>query len=71
MKGKRFAVYKEPGFLWFRIYGYGLIFKDTHKHSMLFSERNKIRKHLRFGKWLIKWLSPAWVLYEAKPNKNY
>lgn len=52
---RRFLTYhKSDGFFWFRIFGYGLIFKNLKKHRLLFSERYKIRKSITIGNWHIK-----------------
>jgi len=43
---------------WFRIYGYGIMFKDLKKWPMIFSERNGYSKHIIIGGWLIRLLKP-------------
>jgi len=53
-----FEKYKDDGFFWFRIFGYGLVIKDYKKHGLLFSERYKYEWHLKIGKYLIKILKP-------------
>lgn len=45
-------------FGWFRIFGYGLHWKNTRRHPLLFSERNGYRKHRMIGPWSISALSP-------------
>lgn len=49
--------YKSEGFFWFRIYGYGLCFKDIRKHPLLFSERNGYTKTININNWSIKFLT--------------
>jgi hypothetical protein len=44
-----FASYKRGGIGWFRLFGKGIHWKDTTKHSLLFSERNGYRKGLNIG----------------------
>lgn len=53
-----FCKYKDDGFWWFRIFGYGLCGKDLTRHFLLFSERNGYTKTYRFGKWSITILKP-------------
>lgn len=43
---------------WFRIFGYGIGYKDLRKHNLLFSERNGITKILRLGNYSFKLLKP-------------
>jgi hypothetical protein len=50
--------YHEPGYFWFRILGYGLHFKDTRRHALLFSERNNIGRSLSVFGWRISGLKP-------------
>lgn len=50
-------LYRGDGIIWFRIRGYGLLFKDTTKKNLLFSERDRI-KCILIGKWIIKILTP-------------
>lgn len=51
-----FYMYRFNGMGWFRIYGYGLIWKDTTRRQLTFSERNGLKKRLRIGKWIIGYL---------------
>lgn len=37
-----FNSYSEDGITWFRIFGFGLWWKDKRKQRLLYSERNKI-----------------------------
>jgi len=50
----KFCYYSEKGFFWFRIFGYGLVFKNLKTHKMLFSERYKYCKCLKIGNLLIR-----------------
>ena len=47
---KAFCYYRERGLWWFRIYGYGLHYKNVRLHPPLFSERTGLRKKLKIGK---------------------
>jgi hypothetical protein len=51
----------EPGIGWFRVFGYGLHWKDTRRHHVFFSERNGYMRVLRLGPWSLKWLVPVLV----------
>ena len=48
---------KEGGRWWFRIFGYGIVFKDTKRHKLLFSERYGY-SGFKIGKWFFKILTP-------------
>lgn len=48
------SFYKKVGFGWIRLFGRGLLFKDTTKHQMMFSERNGYMKKIIVGNWLIR-----------------
>jgi hypothetical protein len=50
---KAFVGFKGDGFCWFRIFGYGLHFKDITKHKLLFTERYGHTKYLKIGNWII------------------
>jgi hypothetical protein len=52
---------------WFRIFGFGLKWKDSNKYMLLFSERNGYTKIYKIGKYWIGFLKPA--LYNWK-NEN-
>ena len=43
---------------WFRLFGYGLHWIDTTKHSLLFSQRIGRSKSLQLGRWNIRILKP-------------
>lgn len=46
------------GLWFFRIFGYGLHWKNTDKHPLLFSQRNGYRKALTIGNWCFTILRP-------------
>jgi hypothetical protein len=46
----------ENGMGWVRIFGYGIAWKDTSKHMLLYSERSGNTKRIQIGKWSIKYL---------------
>lgn len=48
-----FAMWTTGGMGWFRVFGYGLHWKDTRRHPMLFSER-VLGYGWRRGPWIIK-----------------
>lgn len=57
MRHPRFGIFcyhREPGFLWFRIFGVGLLIKDTKRHAMIFSERYGYARFIRVGRWIIR-----------------
>lgn len=41
---------------WFRIFGYGIAWKNLSKHSYLFSERYGYKKTYRLFNWSFKFL---------------
>ena len=45
---------------WIRItvfkHSRAIVWKDVDKHGMLFSERYGYKKHIKIGKWLIKFV---------------
>ena len=57
MKMDFISYHRGPGIFWFRIFGYGITFKDTTKYALLFSERYGYTKSLRLGKWYIRILT--------------
>lgn len=44
------------GLGWFRIFGIGLHWKDTSRHTLSFSERNGYKKMIKIGTWRIGFL---------------
>ena len=46
------------GYFYFRIFGYGLHFKNVAKNGLTFSERNGYAKRMQIGDWSIKVLKP-------------
>lgn len=55
--------YSIKGMWWFRIYGYGICWRNTQKHGLLFSERNGFKKVLNIRNWVFEWLKPISVSY--------
>ncbi len=52
-----FSYHKYDGYLWCRLFGYGLHFVDRSKHKPLFSVRNGHIKEYSLGKnWKFKFL---------------
>lgn len=43
---------------WFRIFGFGLHWKDITIHPLMFSERIGKTKSIQFGKWMVRILKP-------------
>jgi hypothetical protein len=52
-----FNYYSDSGITWFRIFGFGLLWKDKRKAKLLFSERYKIGC-LHIGNYVVKLLKP-------------
>lgn len=51
MNNKYLSVYYEKGLFWFRIFGYGLLFKNFNiSKPMLFSARNRLHKNALYFK---------------------
>ncbi len=55
--GKMFYLYRCDGFMWFRIFGYGICCKNIIKHPLLFSQRNGFRGKV-IGKYFFEFLKP-------------
>ena len=53
---KLFCYHIGSGTLWFRIFGYGLHFKNLDKKPLVFSERIDMTKTFRIYKYSIKTL---------------
>jgi hypothetical protein len=53
---KAFYYNYEKGFMWFRIFGYGVSAKDIRIFPRLFSERYGYTKYIMIGSYLIKYL---------------
>ena len=51
-----FCHHREPGLLWFRVFGVGLVVKDVTRHPLMFSERQGLVRLVRLGRWLVRWL---------------
>ena len=50
--------YRCKGLWWFRVLGYGLHYKNTRLHPLLFSERTGHRKKLKIGRFSFGFLKP-------------
>lgn len=50
------AGYREPGLWWFRVWGYGLAWKDIYSHPLLFSQRRRRWTRLLVGRWCFQLL---------------
>ena len=53
---KFFSAYYKNQFLWVRVFGYGLHFKNINRHQLTFSERDGITKRVQIGCISIKYL---------------
>ncbi len=53
MKFRLFHCYYKNRFGWFRIFGYGLKYKNISIHKLMFSERNGFSKGITIGNWRI------------------
>ncbi len=51
-----FGAYTEDGLGWVRIFGFGLKWKDTRRHPLLFSERDGSQRCITIGHWRISLL---------------
>lgn len=51
------AMHSTRGLGWFRIFGFGLHWKDTRIHPLLFSERYSGRGW-QIGHWRLRFLTP-------------
>jgi hypothetical protein len=49
--------YITKGARWFRIFGFGLQWKNTTIHPLLFSQRNGYTRGITIGKWWIGFLT--------------
>lgn len=49
---------RAKGIWWFRVFGYGLHWKDTRAHPLLFSQRAGFRKGFILGSWRFEFLKP-------------
>ena len=56
IKTRIFSYYATNGGGWFRLFGYGIGWKDTRHVRLSFSERNGYKKHLMLGPWSCAWL---------------
>ena len=56
--GRWFKCSALAGLAWFRLFGYGVIIKETRRHPLLFSERNGMRKQLQVGPFSLRGLRP-------------
>ena len=55
---KALAYYKTKGLWWFRVFGYGIHYKNIELHFVLFSERNGFRKKLKIRSHWLELLKP-------------
>lgn len=53
---KPLAYYSTDGFFWFRLFGVGLVIKDTRKHSLTFSERHGYSRIIKMGNYAVGFL---------------
>lgn len=51
--------HRYEGGCWFRVFGFGLSFRDSRTHIPLFSERYGYRKIVYVGKWKVEFLKPS------------
>jgi hypothetical protein len=49
--------HREPGFLWVRLFGWGVLVKDASRHPPTFSER-ALGHGWRLGRWVLRGLTP-------------
>lgn len=65
------SAYSVPGYGWFRLFGAGIVWKDTRRHRSLFSERNGYTKRLMIGAWSIAALWPKRKQDRRKCNNEH
>lgn len=58
MKYRAISWYVKGGAGWFRLFGYGIYWRDTRRYKILFSERKGYSKVLRVGNFLVRFLTP-------------
>jgi hypothetical protein len=51
---KFFSFFVKMDFIWIRIFGKGLVAKNTNTYKLNFSERNKYQKGFKIGKWYFR-----------------
>jgi len=51
-----YCSYKGDGMFWFRIFGRGLSIRDTNKHPLTFSERNRYTWYLKIKRFIINFI---------------
>ena len=56
IKTRLLSAYVVGGAGWFRLFGYGIGWKDTRHFRLTFSERNGFKKHLMLGPWSLAFL---------------
>jgi hypothetical protein len=49
--------YRKPGFLWVRVFGWGIFVRDASRFRPDFSER-VLGHGWRLGRWILRGLSP-------------
>ena len=52
-----FCCHKSPGYLWFRIVGWGIHMRRLRDHPPLFSEREGRVRYVDLLGWRFRWLS--------------
>lgn len=57
-KHKAISWYVRGGAGWFRLFGYGIYWRDIRKNKMLFSERMGYSRVLKIGSFMVKFLTP-------------
>jgi len=55
---KIFSSHASGGMGWFRLFGWGLYWKDVKRHGYTFGERYGYIKRFKIGKWIIGFLKP-------------
>lgn len=65
LENRPYCSAKADGIFWFRVFGFGLVIKDTRKHRPYFSERNGLVYWMKLGNWRVRWLTPVKMSGEA------
>ena len=67
---KYIKCYRTKGLWWFRIYGYGIHYKNTRYHAELFSERVGYRKKLKLREHSFEILKPEIIRHAVNDARH-
>jgi hypothetical protein len=55
-----FSHFRTKGLVWARLFGFGVVIKDTTRHNLTFSQLKGNAPGLKLGKWWIQYLPRGW-----------